>query len=48
MGIFKKLFGTRSDRELKKIPPIVDQILALEDTFKALSESELRGKNCRI
>ena len=44
MGLFDKLFGTRSQRELKKIQPIVDQILALEDSYKALSEEELRGK----
>ena len=45
MGLFDKLFGTRSQRELKKIQPMVDQILALEDSYKALSEEELRG--CR-
>ena len=44
MGLFDKLFGTRSQRELKKIQPMVDQILALEDSYKALSEEELRGK----
>ena len=44
MGIFAKLFGTRSDREIKKIRPIVDKILSLEDEYKALSEEELRGK----
>ena len=31
MGLFTKLFGTRSQRELKKIQPIVDKILALEE-----------------
>ena len=44
MGLFDKLFGTRSQRELKKIQPIVDQILALEDSYKALSEQELKDK----
>ena len=44
MGLFDKLFGTRSQRELKKIQPMVDQILSLEDSYKALSEEELRGK----
>ena len=44
MGIFAKIFGTRSDREIKKIKPIVDKILSLEEAYKALSEEELRGK----
>ncbi len=44
MGLITKLFGTRSQREIKKIQPIVDQILALEAEYKALSEEELKGK----
>ena len=48
MGIFDKLFGTRSQRELKKIQPIVDKILALEDTYKKLTEEQLRGKTAEF
>ena len=48
MGLFDKLFGTRSQREIKKIQPLVDQILALEDSYKALSEDELRGKTAQF
>ena len=44
MGLITKLFGTRSEREIKKIKPIVDKILALEETYSALSEEELKGK----
>ena len=44
MGIFSKLFGTRSDREIKKIMPTVQKILDMEEEYKALSEEELRGK----
>ena len=44
MGLFDKLFGTRSQRELKKIQPTVDKILALEEPYRALSEEELKGK----
>ena len=44
MGLFEKLFGTRSQRELKKIQPTVDKILALEETYKNLSEEALKGK----
>ncbi len=44
MGLFTKLFGTHSQRELKKIQPTVDKILALEEEYKALSEEALKGK----
>ena len=44
MGLITKIFGTRSQREIKRIQPLVDQILALEGEYAALSEAELRGK----
>ena len=44
MGLFTKLFGTRSEREIKKIQPTVDKILSLEAEYQALSEEELKGK----
>lgn len=44
MGLFEKVFGTHSQRELKKITPIVNQINALEDEYKKLSDAELKGK----
>ena len=44
MGLFTKLFGTRSDREIKYIRPTVDKILGLEETYRALSEEELKAK----
>ena len=44
MGLFEKLFGTRSQRELKKIQPTVDKIIAMEDEYRNLSEEALRGK----
>ena len=33
MGLFQKLFGTHSDRELKKLNPLVDKVMALEPTY---------------
>ena len=48
MGLFDKLFGTRSQREIKKIQPTVDKILALEDTYKNLTEEQLRGKTAEF
>ena len=44
MGLFSKIFGTPSEREVKKIKPIVDKILAMEKEYGALSEEELKGK----
>jgi len=44
MGLFTKLFGTRSEREIKRIRPLVDQILALEEEYKNLSDEALKGK----
>jgi len=44
MGLFTKLFGTRSQREIKKIQPTVDKILSLEETYANLSEDALKAK----
>ena len=48
MGLITKLFGTRSEREIKKIMPLVNKILALEETYKAMPEQELRGKTAEF
>ena len=48
MGLITKIFGTRSERELKKIQPMVDKILALEAEYKGLSEASLRGKTAQF
>ena len=44
MGIFTKMFGTRSQREVKRLMPLVEKIEALEDEMKALSEEQLKAK----
>ena len=44
MGLFTKVFGTYSQRELKSIYPIVDKITALEEAYKALTDAELQAK----
>ena len=44
MGLFDKLFGTYSDRELKRIKPIADKIEALADETAALTDEQLRAK----
>ena len=44
MGLFTKVFGTYSQRELKSIYPIVDKITALENEYKQLTDAELQAK----
>ncbi len=44
MSIADKLFGTHSEREIKRIIPIVDKIESLRDSMMALSDEELRNK----
>ena len=44
MGLFDKLFGTYSERELKRIKPIADKIEALSDKTAALTDEQLRAK----
>ena len=44
MGLFTKVFGTYSQRELKSIYPIVDKITALEEAYKALTDAQLQAK----
>ena len=44
MSLFTKLFGTYSDRELRKITPIADAIEKLEPQYAAMTDGELRAK----
>ena len=44
MGLFTKIFGTYSERELKLINPIVDKIEALQPQMQALTDEQLRAK----
>ena len=44
MNLIEKIFGTHSDRELKRILPIVDKIESLRPSMQALSDEELRDK----
>ena len=44
MSALTKIFGTHSDRELKRITPLVDKVESYRDEMKALSDEELRGK----
>lgn len=44
MEIFKKIFGTHSEREVKRIRPIIEKINSYRETMHGLSDEELRGK----
>ena len=44
MSIINKIFGTHSERELKRIMPLVDKIESLRPAMQALSDEQLRGK----
>ena len=44
MGLINKLFGTRSEREIKKFTNQVDQVMALEDSYRQLSDEALKAK----
>ena len=44
MGLMEKIFGTYSDRELKKIEPLVNKVMSLEGEMEKLSDTELKEK----
>ena len=44
LGFLKKILGSKSDKDIKKLYPLVDKINIEYDKLKALSDEELRGK----
>ena len=42
LGLIKKMFGTRNDRELKRIQTIVEQINGWEEKIKGLKDEDLK------
>ncbi len=44
MNVIKKVFGTKQDRDIKALKPIVDKISALEPKMKSLSDEQLKDK----
>ncbi len=44
MSFFKSLFGNYSKKELKRVKPIMNQVLELEDKYKAMTEEELKDQ----
>lgn len=48
MQILKKLFGSKNDREIKRISSVVSKINELESTIKPLSDAQLAGKTAEF
>ena len=48
MGLLDKFFGTRSEREVKKIMPLVEKIEALDTEYTALSDEALKAKTAEF
>ena len=44
MNIVTAVFGTHSDREIKRIRPLVDKVMGLEEEYSKLSDKELCAK----
>ncbi len=44
MGLLEKIFGNYSEKEIKKITPVVDKIMSYEDEYAALSDEALKAK----
>ena len=43
MGLIEKIFGTYSEKEIKRIRPLMQQVLDLEPEYAAFSDDELKG-----
>ncbi|QHI68166.1 preprotein translocase subunit SecA [Tichowtungia aerotolerans] len=46
--VLKKIFGSKADRDMKKMRPLIDQINALEEEYQKLSEEQLIGKTAEF
>lgn len=44
MGIIDKIIGTYSEREVKKVRPVLERVLGYDDEYSAYTEEELKGK----
>lgn len=48
MGVLNKIFKSYSEKEVRRVMPLVEKINALEEEIKALSEDELRGMTAKL
>ena len=44
----KKIFGSKNDRELKRMAPLVDRITTLEPEYRSLSDAQLQAKTAQF
>ncbi|HNU69098.1 MAG TPA: preprotein translocase subunit SecA [Myxococcota bacterium] len=47
-AFFRKLFGTKNERELKRMRPIIERINSLEPEFQKLTDDDLRGLTAKF
>lgn len=48
MGLMQKLFGSYSDKELKRIQPITQKVLDLESVYQKMTDEELQGMTPKL
>lgn len=48
MGLFDKIFGSYSQRELKNITPVMEQVIALEEKYRAFSDEDLKAMTPKL
>lgn len=48
MGLINKIFGTYSERQIKKIRPLADKIESLADEYRALSDAQMKEKTAAL
>ncbi len=48
MGLFTSLFGTYSERELKRIKPLCDRVLELEEVYSKYTDDELKAMTPKL
>ena len=48
MGLFQKMFGSRSEKEIKRVIPLQQKVLALEEEYKALTDDQLKNKTAEF
>ena len=44
MKVFEKIFGSYSDREIKRVVPIAKKVMAYDEAYTKLSDEELKAK----
>ena len=44
MGLIKKIFGDYSSKEVKRVKPLADKVMSLEEEFSKLSDEQLQAK----